>query len=226
LYAAIVRAQWTVSSLRGFIARTKREGEKPWLGERPIVLTSFCATHRAYPEIDTDVPGAPVIQAAYIDQIIAGGGTENDQGRVDSGERPKFLYLGMCLANECKPDDLQLANTRDYTAIAVSPGQQRAIDALAYLESDQFWLDVAHKNGVYNDARVRRAAAQNRSDLRMLTPEHEDELASLAHGMMFLYLPIIFGVFILYWCCRFVMWWAKRWRRRHPVFISGYISNG
>jgi len=41
--------------------------------------------------------------------------------------------------------------------------------------------------------------------LRGLTPEHEDVLASLAHGMMFLYLPIIFGVFILYWCCRFVM---------------------
>jgi hypothetical protein len=89
------------------------------------------------------MPGAPVVQMKVIDF-----GSFNDsipgEGRA---------ITGMCLADECSPDDLKNYVTKYadlfYSVVPLSTNQEAAVKAWNDLADPNYWLQVAHANGIH-----------------------------------------------------------------------------
>jgi peroxiredoxin len=66
----------------------------------------------------------------------------------------------------------KFTNDRDVTGPTVSDRQQRVIDELDKMQTDDFWLTAAHRNEVYDrDRDIRYMAQQNRETLaQQLSP--------------------------------------------------------
>ena len=121
------------------------------------------------------IPEAPVIAISYVKTIrnMVGYSREsiNDSVAVAFHKAPAFALTGMCLSRDCKLTDLEFTNDRDYTEPTVSDRQQKVIDELERMQSDDFWLAAAHRNGVYDrDRDIRYVAQQNRETLAYQFP--------------------------------------------------------
>jgi len=100
----------------------------------------------------------PKVKIAYVKELYTNGGHDSDDDVLlnnDSAVKnlkdpvPAFLVIGMCLASECRHEDFHFVNTRDLViGPRVSPGQQRAMDALNAMQGDDFWLRTALSNGI------------------------------------------------------------------------------
>ena len=86
------------------------------------------------------------------------------------------MISGMCLVGECTHDDLDFYSTTYADLFASTPplsaDQEHAVNALNALQTDAFWLQEAHRNGVYDDAMVISMAQANRIMIAsMIAPE-------------------------------------------------------
>lgn len=95
---------------------------------------------------------APVIELRYANLSAV----VTYQGHETRG------ITGMCLANECSPDDLMFSTTKSADLFDPNPPlsdhQANAVQALDALSTDAFWLAAAHDNGIHQDELVEQAA--------------------------------------------------------------------
>jgi hypothetical protein len=194
MYAAYVRAAAITWALQDIVSRLK-------VSESAMVAgwsSNFCTT-----PVDASImmPGAPVIKMAWAD-----GGLGND----GSLKYPNFLVLGICLANECRPEAFQYTTDRDmFSDPSVNEYQQHAIDALDAMQTDAFWLRVAHANGItHRDYVVELAASSNREHLKTLVRPisqngdtnytYKNYALAVRNAILFGYLPVAIAVIIVW----------------------------
>ncbi len=96
--------------------------------------------------------GAPTIKMTVID---TNGFSDSEMQYVGG------FISGMCLDQGCGSDDLHYYVTKYAdlfdTVPPLSPGQERAVVALNSLASPEYWLRVAHANGIRDDQRILEA---------------------------------------------------------------------
>jgi hypothetical protein len=224
LYAAYYRAAHTSAVLRNTIEQAKYS-----LGQ-PIMIMNGCSSKLAGHDLyktDIVIPEAPAITISYIRTIrnMVGYSREsiNDRVTVAFHKAPAFVITGMCLAKDCQPEDLQFTNDRNITGPTVSPRQQRVIDELEKMQSDDFWLAAAHRNGVYdryND--IRYVAKQNRETLARDIPPTPISAAlcwdhTYFNPFMFFFLKVVPAIVFLIVVKR---WNSRLLRRRRQAGVE------
>jgi hypothetical protein len=222
MYAAYVRAAATAWALQDIISRLKVSKSAMVAGWS----SNFCTT-----PVDASImmPGAPVIKMAWAD-----GGLGND----GSLRYPNFLVLGMCLASECRPEAFQYTTDRDmFSDPSVNEYQQHAIDALDAMQSDAFWLKVAHANGVTGrDYVIELAANSNRGHLKTLVCPisqngdtnytYKNYALSVRNAILFAYLPVLVALIIVWRLVKKMIreHREEQWRKHRERFIPVEVS--
>jgi hypothetical protein len=175
MYGAYVRGVYSIHSLRTVIGDMKA-------GVTPVVY-SPCPYHETPEASQVDMSRAPVINMMFVGEVwdkshgtpdqqtspVWLGQWVNSPSAVNVEEAPKFMVIGLCVNLECKDEDGQFRESRkDIIRPILTHGQQHAVNLLNLLSSDQFWLAVAHDNGIHDDAKILEMAQKNRDQVLTL----------------------------------------------------------
>jgi hypothetical protein len=197
-----VPSGWAAINLFGFVGEYGDEWHWALGKEAPMYNAVVGAQSTAYslrrtlselrPEAEFRFPDAPRVTAAvYSDPHWGIIPTMADR-------TPEFLMTGLCPTDHCVPErDYHFRLAHELLVPALTEGQQKAIDELSYMMSDEYWLLEAHKNGIYDDDAVVAAAVQNRN-----TPlNHHDDMSvsyKIMAGLLILASPFLYGFYRLY----------------------------
>jgi hypothetical protein len=220
MYAAYVRAAYTSWALQHTIVKL-RHSDTALTGKWS---SNFCKT-----PVDASImmPGAPVIKMAFVD------GTKG-LGSAGHLEYPEFLLFGMCLASECRDEAFEYNLDRDmFSDPSVNEYQQHAIDAMDAMQSDEFWLKVAHANGVVGkDIFVKLHAGANRDEIKHLLVDstsqtgdtnytYKNYALSVRNAILFGYLPVFVALIIVWRLVKKMIreHREEQWRKHRERFI-------
>jgi hypothetical protein len=168
MFTAYATAAYSLTALRRDLAAIKR-GQAHVQGCRDVDEFHSYAEEITPDEAAIHIDNVPVVRLAYVH-----GGSAAGQWADFDNSNPTFLITGMCLEGECAPKDFEYDNpliSHDLFGPTYTPHQKNAMAALRTVTTDEFWLAVAHANGIHDDTEVREAAARNRSDVAGLFPE-------------------------------------------------------
>jgi hypothetical protein len=103
---------------------------------------------------------APVVRIRYAHGIIAGVCLKGHCNYGSDDEQSNWSSW-LSVTTSYRNDDLS-PNVTWFDSGTLSDGQQRAVDAMNQMSTDEFWLQAAHANGIWDDAQVLRFAANAR----------------------------------------------------------------
>jgi hypothetical protein len=169
MFAAYATAAYSMTAMRRNLAAIKRTGRAYVQTCRDVDEFRSYAEEITPDEAAIHITDVPVVRLAYVH-----GGSAAGEWCDRYYGSPQFLITGMCLEGECAPEDFEYDNpfiSHDLFGPTYTPHQKNAMAALRKVTTDEFWLAVAHANGIHDDAEVRAASARNRSDLAGLFPE-------------------------------------------------------
>lgn len=142
LYRNYAMAAATVTTMRNYLAQLKFGTGKyhsiacvPEANDEKIVLRD-----------------APIIQLTRV---------RDQEGSLYQG---KTIILGVWIKGQGTPADKILesdSHIADVHDPVLTPGQQKAFDAMNDLRSGEFWVRAAHENGIRNDDNVIRSRAES-----------------------------------------------------------------
>ncbi len=126
----------------------------------------------------------------------------------------------MCLASECRDEAFQYTTDRDlFSEPSVNEYQQHAIDAMDAMQTDEFWLRVAHANGIRGkNIYVTMAANSNRVYLKgLISPigQIDDTNYTVANYALSVRNAILFGYLPVFIAMIFVWRLIKKIIREH-----------
>lgn len=197
-----VPSGWAAINLFGFVGEYGDEWHWALGKEAPMYNAVVGAQSTAYslrrtlselrPDAELRFPDAPrVTVAIYSDPHWGIMPTMADR-------TPEILMTGLCPTDHCVPErDYHFRLAHEFFTPAMTTGQQEAVNEMNHMMSDEYWLLEAHKNGIYDDAAVLEAAAENRA---ALLGHHDDMSVSykIMAGLLILASPFLYGFYRLY----------------------------